>query len=178
MMTSKIIFFAAVSAATLAVILLAVVSPLPKKSQSTRSRPWLALSLYMQPPHLPNPRREATLHANSAFIFQHKLTEGPKNTSRVIGKARGFIVPIEHSALSAFNIIYLTLDTPEYSGSLSVEAKQVGHGTREELTVVGGTGSFAFARGLAVLSQAEGPSLADAAYHLTLRLRFPGAIPG
>lgn len=91
------------------------------------------------------------------------------------------MVPIEHSALSAFNIIYLTFDTPEYSGSLSVEAKQVGHGTREELTVVGGTGSFAFARGLAVLSQAERPSQADATYHLTLRLRFPGesgAAPG
>nr|XP_010906916.1 dirigent protein 1-like [Elaeis guineensis] len=178
-MTPKIIFFAAVSAAILAVILLAVVSPLPRKSQGTQSRSWTALSLYMQPPRLQN-LTEATVHANSAFIFQHKLTEGPKNTSRVIGKARGFIVPIEHLALSAFNTIYLTFDTPEYSGSLSVEVKQVGHGTREELTVVGGTGSFAFARGLAVLA-AERPSQAEAAYHLTLRLRFPGesgAIPG
>ncbi|EHA8590199.1 hypothetical protein COCNU_scaffold016103G000040 [Cocos nucifera] len=93
--------------------------------RGTQSRPWLqALSVYMQPPRLQNPRQEATLHPNSAFIFLHKLTEGPKNTSRVIGKARGFIVPIEHSALSAFNIIYLTFDTPEYSGSLGVEAKQ------------------------------------------------------
>ncbi|KAK1554893.1 hypothetical protein Q3G72_018804 [Acer saccharum] len=175
----------AVVLATLAVILLALFSPVAhnKKPQSkSHSRPWLALSLYIQQPNIPpsppyttNPPTQSAADAG-AFVFHRTLTEGPENTSRPVGKAQGFIVPIEHFANSAFNIVYLTFDAPEFSGSLSVEAKHVEHKNREELKVVGGTGSFAFARGLAVFAQTDNHT-----YHVKLQLRFPNrsqTIPG
>ncbi|KAK3231528.1 hypothetical protein Dsin_003409 [Dipteronia sinensis] len=172
-MLPRIIFCSAVVLATLAVVLLALFSPVShnKKSQSkNHSRPLLALSLYLQqpniltsPPHTTNPPTQS-----GAFVFHRALTEGPENTSRPVGKAQGFIVPIEHFANSAFNIVYLTFDAPEFSGSLSVEAKHIEHKNREELKVVGGTGSFAFARGLAVFAQTDNHT-----YHVKLQLRFP-----
>ncbi|XVE94781.1 hypothetical protein REPUB_Repub02eG0038700 [Reevesia pubescens] len=170
--------------AILVVILLALLSPIGHKNQAKNpSGPWLALSLYIQQPHISTSNIQPVAQSDAgAFIFHHALTEGPENTSRVVGKAQGFIIPIEYFANSVFNIIYLTFETPEYSGSLSVQAKHVEQKDREELTVVGGTGSFAFARGLAVFAQTKSQSSeADATYHVKLQLRFPNrsqTIPG
>ncbi|KAM1449646.1 hypothetical protein ACFX1R_009308 [Malus domestica] len=190
MMLSRIIFCTAVLLATLAVILLAFFSPLPKRKSSP---PWLDLSLYIQ--QSPNNNNNNNIGGSNnagkqpqpdssrgAFIFHRMLTEGPENTSRVVGKAQGFIIPVEHFANSGFNIIYLTFHTPQYSGSLSVEAKHVSRQDTEELTVMGGTGSFAFARGVAVFAQttdqddqqpSSGNGVDYATYHVKLQLRFP-----
>ncbi|KAB5568966.1 hypothetical protein DKX38_002759 [Salix brachista] len=170
----------AFSLALLTVILLAFFSPVPRdKNQSNKSttRPRLALSLYIQQPQVSSSEVQPAVRSEAgAFIFHRKLTEGLENTSRVIGKAQGFIIPVENFAYSGFNIIHLTFDAPDYSGSLSVQAKHLEHKDREELTVVGGTGSFAFARGLAVFSQ-TGPRATDVdgTFHvkLQLQLRFP-----
>ncbi|KAJ7970325.1 Dirigent protein [Quillaja saponaria] len=184
MMLPKIIFCIAVSLATLAVILLALVSPVShRKPSKNNSRPWLALSLYIQQPHISSSNAQPAAAADAgAFIFHQILTEGPENTSRVVGKAQGFIIPLEQFAQSAFNVIYLTFDTPDYSGSLSVQAKHIAHKDTEQLTVVGGTGSFAFARGLAVFAQTDRQqSDGDATYHVKLHLNFPNhsrTIPG
>lgn len=129
----------------------------------------------------------AQSNAAGALIFHRTLTEGPENTSRVVGKAQGFIIPVEQFAHSDFNILYLSFHTAEYSGSISVRAKHVAQ--KDELTVVGGTGSFAFARGLAVFAQTASPhqttssDIDDATYHVKLQLRFPNnqsrsTIPG
>ncbi|XP_050364622.1 pterocarpan synthase 1 [Argentina anserina] len=173
MMLPRIIFCAAVLLAILTVILLALVSPVP---QRTPPLPSLDLSLYIQQPHVGSSNSlQPVAHSNTgAFIFHRKLTEGPENTSRVVGKAQGFIIPMENFAESAFNIIYLTFHTPKYSGSLSVQAKHVSRKDTEELTVMGGTGSFAFARGLAVFAQSDQqPVGAESTYHVKLQLRFP-----
>ncbi|KAL5777913.1 hypothetical protein ACOSP7_010839 [Xanthoceras sorbifolium] len=149
-MLPRIIFCSAVVLATLAVILLALLSPVAHRKQSkNHPRPWLqALSLYIQQPNI---LATSDMHpptqsgAGAAFIFHRTLTEGPENTSRPVG-------------------------------SLSVEAKHVEHKNREELTVVGGTGSFAFARGLAVFAQTDNQT-----YHVKLQLKFPNRsqkIPG
>uniref|UniRef100_A0A6N2MU23 Dirigent protein n=1 Tax=Salix viminalis TaxID=40686 RepID=A0A6N2MU23_SALVM len=181
MMGCRILFCTAVSLALLTVILLAFFSPVPRdKNQSNTSttRPRLALSLYIQQPQVSSSEVQPAVRSEAgAFIFHRKLTEGLENTSRVIGKAQGFIIPVENFAYSGFNIIHLTFDAPDYSGSLSVQAKHLEHKDREELTVVGGTGSFAFARGLAVFSQ-TGPRATDhvdGTFHvkLQLQLRFP-----
>lgn len=179
-MLPRVIFCTTVSLAILAVILLALLSPMSHKkpSKNNTKPPWLALSLYIQQPQVASSNTQPVTKSDAeAFIFHRMLTEGPENTSRVVGKAQGFIVPVEQFAHSAFNIIYLSFDTKEYSGSLSVEAKHVAHKDREELTVVGGTGSFAFARGFAVFAQADHtqlPTDVDAStYHVKLQLRFP-----
>ncbi|GMI98638.1 hypothetical protein like AT5G42655 [Hibiscus trionum] len=173
-MLQRIIFCFAVVLAIVAVVLLSLLSPLSHKSSSKNpSRPWLALSMYIQQPLSTSsihPDHPVARSDAGAFIFHRALTEGPENTSRVVGKARGFIIPVEHFANSAFNIIYLTFETPEFNGSLSVEAKHVEDEDIQELRVVGGTGYFAFARGLAVFMQSSVP---DPAYRVKLQLRFP-----
>ncbi|KAG6624800.1 dirigent protein 6 [Carya illinoinensis] len=186
-MLPRVVFCTAVSLAILVVVLLALLSPGPHRKPSKNHHhtrpPWLALSLYIQQPQiagfstLPQARSAA-----EALVFHRTLTEGPTNTSRVVGKAQGFIVPVEGFAHSAFNIIYLTFDTSEHSGSLSVEAKHVAHNDMQLLTVVGGTGSFAFARGLAAFTQTDRhSSVVDASYRVKLQLQFPNrsqTVPG
>ncbi|KDP38448.1 hypothetical protein JCGZ_04373 [Jatropha curcas] len=175
MMRCRIVFCVAVFLAILLVILLSFLSPSPIPHKSS-SRSWFALSLYIQQPQIPSSNVHPAAQSNpGAFIFHRILTEGPENTSRTIGKAQGFIIPIQHFADSAFNIIHLTFDTPRYSGTLSAQAKHIAHKDREELEVVGGTGYFAFARGLAVFTQTDGllTSDVDAAYQIKLQLRFP-----
>ncbi|KAG8389978.1 hypothetical protein BUALT_Bualt01G0035600 [Buddleja alternifolia] len=183
-MLCRIIYCIAVILATASVILLALFSPLPHR-KNNHNPPLLALSFYIQQPQVGG--GSATHPAASppearALIFHRTLTEGPENTSRVVGKAQGFIIPVESFAHSAFNIIYLTFHSHEYSGSISVQAKNLGHKEKEQLAVVGGTGSFAFARGLAVFAQTDREiSNFDANYHIKLRLEFPNRsqnIPG
>lgn len=177
-MLPRIIFCVAVVLATLTVVLLALISPAARRNHSSKS-PSMALSLYIQQPQIASSDTQssvAQISGAGAFVFHHTLTEGPEKTSRSVGKAQGFIVPIEQFAHSAFNIIYLTFDTPHYSGSLSVQANDVAHKENEELTVVGGTGSFAFARGHAIFSNTQRQT-----YHVNLRLKFPNrshSIPG
>ncbi|PPR83583.1 hypothetical protein GOBAR_AA37124 [Gossypium barbadense] len=183
-MLPRIIFCFAVVIAIAVVVLLALLSPVSHKSSSKNpSRPWLALSMYIQHPHISRSSVQPVAQSDAgAFVFHRALTEGPKNTSRIVGKAQGFIIPIEHFADSAFNIIYLTFETPKLNGSLSIQANNVEHEDRQELTVVGGTGYFAFARGLAVFMQTKSQSSeADPTYHVKLQLRFPNrsqTIPG
>ncbi|KAJ4964994.1 hypothetical protein NE237_016843 [Protea cynaroides] len=176
-MLPRIIFCITISAAILAVILLAVISPVAHKKQQKNHQtgPSIALSLYIQHPQRTHHKTPPSAASNAvAFIFHHTITEGPENTSPAIGKAQGFIIPIEHFAHSMFNIIYLTFNTPHYNGSLSVQANHMTHMAREDLTVVGGTGSFAFARGIAVFAQDHPqPSDVDAMYNVKLHLKFP-----
>ncbi|XP_062090524.1 dirigent protein 20 [Humulus lupulus] len=197
MMWARIIFCTSVFLAVLVVVLLALFSPIPHNplSKDHTKPPWLALSLYIQQPKVGGIGMQppvAQSDAPGAFIFHRTLTEGPENTSRVVGKAQGIIIPSEQFAHSNFNILYLSFDTAEYSGSLSVEAKHVAHKDVEELTVLGGTGSFAFARGLAVFAQStsgrdkttsSSDDLDATTYHVRLQLRLPNqsrsfTIPG
>ncbi|XP_051150901.1 pterocarpan synthase 1 [Andrographis paniculata] len=172
-MLSRIIYCTAVVLATAVVILLALFSPQPYTTNPTG--PLLALSFYIQQPHFtPRPTAAAPPPPDAALIFHRTLTEGPENTSRVVGNAQGFIIPVESFAHSAFNIVYLTFQTEEFSGSVSVEAKNyLAHKEDDEIKkmdVVGGTGAFAFARGHAFFAKED--NLA-ASYVIKLHLKFP-----
>ncbi|XP_054820386.1 dirigent protein 6 [Prosopis cineraria] len=176
-MLSRVLFCTAFSLATVVVILLALLSPASHKKSHPRA--WLDLSLYIQKPHIPPSNSRPQLgDKGGAFIFHRVLTEGPDHNSRIVGKAQGFIIPTQQFALSAFNVIYLTFETPERSGSLSVQAREAGDKGSEEFTVVGGTGSFAFARGVAVFTGTDmGSREVDASYYVRLQLEFPNQSP-
>ncbi|AED94843.1 Disease resistance-responsive (dirigent-like protein) family protein [Arabidopsis thaliana] len=109
-----------------------------------------------------------------ALIFRRTLTEGPENNSRIVGKAEGFIIPHEDFANSDFNVIYLTLETPEYTGSVSIRSRDMTHKLKEVMEVVGGTGAFAFARGIAMFNEIDDhEEEAVTTYRVKLLLRFP-----
>ncbi|CAN1273650.1 Pterocarpan synthase 1, partial [Linum perenne] len=174
MMLCRIIFCVSLLISIIAVFLLAFLSPIPHHAYNTK--PWVALSLYVQQPRIPpSTTRPVATRISGVFVFHRSLTQGPENTSRVVGKAQGFIIPVEKFAKSPFNVVYLTFNTPEFSGSLSVEAKNVALAEEREegrqLAVVGGTGSFAFARGFAVFARKGGDQYGT--YQLKLQLRFP-----
>lgn len=175
-MLSKMIFCIAVLLATLIVILLTVFSPVVhRKPAKNSTSPLMAFSMYLRQPQISNFNFHTVAPSDAkALIFRRTLTDGPENTSLVVGEAQGFIIPVEQFAESAFNVIYFTFDTDEYWGSLSVQAKSIGAKDGDELAVVGGTGSFAFARGLAVIQQiAPEGSASHVTYKIKLKLEFP-----
>lgn len=186
-MVAKIIFCSAVIAATVAVILLALLPP-PKTNSTvpTSNKHWLSLALYVQNPPSRHRLPEMTTSGSTgdvtqtALVFHHILTDGPENGSRVIGEAQGFVIPTQSFAYSSFNIIHLSFRTEEYSGSLSVDGREVSRRRTEVLRVVGGTGSFAFARGSAVFERLDRHHhhprrrrRRTLLYHVKLRLIFP-----
>lgn len=173
-MLPRIIFCAAVSAAILAVVLLALVSPTAHKNPSSQ-KAMLSLSMYVQKLAPPSSLSAAVgPPPGAAVIFYHALTEGPGEETPVVGVAQGFIIPSEKFARSAFNVIYFSLRTREFSGSVGVEGRRLREEEREELRVLGGTGSFAFARGHAVLTRISRLRAGGAAlYHVKLHLLLP-----
>lgn len=176
-MLANIIFCSAVCLAALTVLLLSLLSPVPYKEHETDlQKPLVALSLYIKQPRTMNRNKNGDTDSSmAALTFHRMLTEGPESTSTIVGRAQGFIIPVEQFAHSAFNIIHLTFNTANYSGSLSIQAKQLEHKKIEELRVVGGTGSFAFARGKAVFVEAdqELSGVDTPIYQVNLQLAFP-----
>ncbi|CAM0876133.1 unnamed protein product [Alopecurus aequalis] len=171
-MVGRVIFCVVIAAAILAVVLLATVSPLPhrstandKSSQGTR-----AITVYIHPAASAGTARQrrqqgGAAHEDeqvaSALVFRHRMTSRPEITSRTVGVASGFVLPLPgergSAMMSAFDTVHLAFDAPGLSGSLCVEAARSKKGDGEEvLRVVGGTGAFAFAHGHAVLSAKRG----------------------
>ncbi|VVB07615.1 unnamed protein product [Arabis nemorensis] len=181
-MLTRIIFLIAVATSFLVVLLLALFSPVPNYDPPESL---FSFSLYVQQTHIPSSyssrqstQRMARSHhhrgGGGALIFRRTLTEGPENNSRVVGKAEGFIIPHEDFANSDFNVIYLTLETPEYTGSVSIRSRDMAHKLEEVMEVVGGTGAFAFARGIAMFSEIDDDhEEAITTYRVKLLLRFP-----
>lgn len=189
-MLARIIFFVSVSAAILAVILLATISPIPKRSQKSSSADynWISLSLYVQP-YSHNQSTTRYGESASVYVFKHRLTMGLDHSSPVVGTLTGFVLPQKDLLLSSFNIVHLAFfNLTELSGSLCIEVRQAMGGRRraEQLVIVGGTGSFAFSSGnasLVLMKNAHQSVDADSRYLIKLRIgllpdRNMNTIPG
>lgn len=187
-MLGRVIFCVVIAAAVLAVVLLATVSPLPHRS-TARPRGFRDITLYIHPAAsgaaTQQQRHQGAAHggerAASALVFRHRMTAGPEITSAAVGAASGFVLPGERgSAMSAFDTVHLAFDAPGLSGSLCVEVARSKEAPREEvLRVVGGTGTFAFARGHgAVLRPERGKRLDDGGAATALHLELSVASSG
>eukprot|EP01018_Ginkgo_biloba_P028460 Gb_28538 [translate_table: standard] len=188
-MISKILVCTAVLAATVAVVLLSVLTPggtthhHPETQQKPKPKPIDPnrknrgiISLYIQHSPPVNADSNKVPSSRRIFVFDQPLTEGPENTSRPIGRAQGFMLPDGLFASSAFNVFNLNLNTSEYQGSVSIQGKRKHHQPKEELPVVGGTGYFVYARGFAVFTLPNittDSSVPKPLYHVKLHLRFP-----
>ncbi|CAH8306782.1 unnamed protein product [Eruca vesicaria subsp. sativa] len=182
-MLTRLIFLIAVATSVTVVLLLALFSPVPDYDPLESL---FSFSLYVQQTHISSSsyvsRRSSThrmagTHSRGvgggALIFRRTLTEGPDNSSRIMGKAEGFIIPHEEFANSDFNVIYLTLETPEYTGSVSIRSRDMARKLEEVMEVVGGTGAFAFARGIAMFDEVGDEEEAVTTYRVKLLLKFP-----
>ncbi|KAI4369152.1 hypothetical protein MLD38_017635 [Melastoma candidum] len=83
-------------------------------------------------------------------VADDPLTEGPSISSKLVGRAQGIFASAsqeEVALLMAFNYVFLE---GEYNGStLSVYGRNPIFNEVREMTVIGGTGVFRFARGYA-----------------------------
>lgn len=186
-MLPKVIFLSAITAATLCVVLLAILSPghrarHPSACNSTASAPELFLSLYLQPlssspPPVPT-NQHTSQTAHSALVFRRTITDQPGSDSPAVGRAQGFVIPADRFPGSGLDVVYVSIGTTALSGGLAVRSPGTRLPLAEELPVIGGTGSFAFARGTAVFvhSALRGDGVA-VPYRLKLRLRFPDRSP-
>ncbi|KAL5209774.1 hypothetical protein ABZP36_005397 [Zizania latifolia] len=176
---TTIIFCVVIAAAVLAVILLATVSPLPRRSAGQKGGGpdnLRILTVYIHPTaeaasgSAPQQRRHGD--AASGLVFHHRMTAGLESASRTVGVASGFVLlPGDEgaTATSVFDTVHLAFGAATgVSGTLCVQAsgekaprrrQRGGEGgeVMEVLRVVGGTGAFAsVARGEAVLRAAAG----------------------
>lgn len=194
-MIAKILMCTAVVAATVTVILLSVLTPggqnhgghhpqEPKPIGQPNNNN--VLSLYIQPGSDGiNSIAESNVFGSVSHIvvFDQPVTEAPHNTSPVVGRAQGFMLP------SAFSVLDLNLNSSEYKGSLSIRGQQTkklhahddheNSSRREEFAVIGGTGHFALATGFAVFTSlnvnsntttSPGGAASKPFYHVRLHL--------
>eukprot|EP01018_Ginkgo_biloba_P037750 Gb_23182 [translate_table: standard] len=92
---------------------------------------------------------------NNAFgdmvVFNDRLTEGPELNSTVIGSAQGFYFYDQMDKPNAWFAFTAVLDTPHYNGTLTFMGADRITLKKRDISVVGGTGDFALARGIATL---------------------------
>ncbi|KAL3722666.1 hypothetical protein ACJRO7_034956 [Eucalyptus globulus] len=99
---------------------------------------------------------EATMTEKSPTLFgvvnmiDDPLTEGPEPESPLIGRAQGFYSSVGLESLALHMNVNLVFTTPEYNGStLSILGRNPALETYREMPIVGGTGIFRLASGVA-----------------------------
>ncbi|XP_062209024.1 uncharacterized protein LOC133910759 [Phragmites australis] len=197
-MLARIIFCVVIAAAILAVVLLATVSPLPRRSGGHKGAPGLrTFTVYIHPTASTTAQQQQQLRGAvhrgeaSALVFHHRMTAGPESTSRTVGAASGFLLPTGegYAATSVFDIVHLAFDgAAGMSGGLCVEASNEkapgpgrsgrGRDGEEELLVVAGTGDFAFVHGHAVVLRGQRLGRGAAAMATALQLELGVASAG
>ena len=93
-----------------------------------------------------------TLFGYSA-IMDDPLTEGPEFTSKPVGRVQGLYASASFSEFSLLCAMTLVFTNDKYNGStLSVLGSNPTMHQHREMPVVGGTGVFRLARGIAMLT--------------------------
>ncbi|XP_073017912.1 dirigent protein 22-like [Primulina eburnea] len=89
----------------------------------------------------------------SLSMEDNLLTTGPDPRSPPIGRAQGLLGFSDLNEIAVYQSLNFIFKEGLYSGStISVFGRRLGRKDEQELSVVGGTGDFRLARGIAVLS--------------------------
>ncbi|KAH7422194.1 hypothetical protein KP509_13G095600 [Ceratopteris richardii] len=103
-------------------------------------------SIYSLPPNISFPNPFAFGVRNT---FEDPITEGPSNSSNSLGKAQGFYVLDSFTEFTLFHLFTANITEGEHKGIINIFGQVREVDPVRYLTVVGGTGAFLGARGLA-----------------------------
>ncbi|KAH6555079.1 hypothetical protein KP509_1Z091100 [Ceratopteris richardii] len=103
-------------------------------------------SIYGLPPNIsfPNPYTFGVMNT-----FEDPITSGPSNTSAPLGKAQGFYLLNSFNEYTLFHVFTANITEGDYKGTISIFGQVREVDPVRYLTVIGGTGAFLGARGLA-----------------------------
>ncbi|KAG6413501.1 hypothetical protein SASPL_126214 [Salvia splendens] len=111
---------------------------------------------------------EASITANSPTSFgvihvvDNLVTAGPDINSAAVGRAQGLATFADLHTVAASENINFVFTAGEFNGStISTTGRNPVTNLERELTVVGGTGAFRFARGYAITSTYSDDTAAD-----------------
>ncbi|KAL1312270.1 hypothetical protein HN51_038903 [Arachis hypogaea] len=98
----------------------------------------------------PEGRAKDTLPFGTTVIIEDPLTAGPEPESKLIGKAQGLYTSISQVEMALMMVMTFAFTEGEFNGStLSVLGRNNVELPVREMPIVGGTGVFQFARGIA-----------------------------
>ncbi|KAH7278230.1 hypothetical protein KP509_38G031500 [Ceratopteris richardii] len=103
-------------------------------------------SIYGRAPNIsfPNPFSFGVMNT-----FEDPLTAGPSNTSKSLGKAQGFYVLNSFTEFTLFHLFTANITEGDFKGTIDIFGQVREVDPVRYLTVIGGTGAFLGARGLA-----------------------------
>ncbi|KAH6556213.1 hypothetical protein KP509_1Z197100 [Ceratopteris richardii] len=129
-----------------AIIKFSPADPLPSPSTCTTPSTTPFNSICGLPPNIsfPNPYTLGVMNT-----FEDPITSGPSNTSAPLGKAQGFYLLNSFNKYTLFHVFTANITEGDYKGTIAIFGQVREVDPIRYLTVIGGTGSFLGARGLA-----------------------------
>lgn len=95
-------------------------------------------------------KTSATLFG-TVMVMDDLLTEGPEATSKMVGRAQGIYVFSCQQKLHLLMALTFVFESGKYNGStIAIMGKNAVFDKVREMPIVGGSGSFRFARGYAL----------------------------
>eukprot|EP01018_Ginkgo_biloba_P005164 Gb_23842 [translate_table: standard] len=89
------------------------------------------------------------MHFGDMVVFDDPITLEPRLHARQIGRAQGFYFYDQKKRFSAWLGFTAVLDSREYNGTLTFAGADPIYVKKRDIVVVGGTGDFFLARGIA-----------------------------
>ncbi|KAI3458403.1 hypothetical protein Pfo_015066 [Paulownia fortunei] len=87
------------------------------------------------------------------YMADNLLTDGPEPDSKIVGRAQGMIAFADLHDIAIYMVVNIVFTEGKYSGStISILGRNLLSEEERELPIVGGTGVFRMARGIAVTS--------------------------
>ncbi|XVE69521.1 hypothetical protein DITRI_Ditri09bG0158800 [Diplodiscus trichospermus] len=96
------------------------------------------------------PPKNSSVSFGMTFMVDDPLTEKPKPTSKLVGRAQGIYALASQHDIGLLMVMNFAFSEGIYNGSaLSILGRNAALDTVREMPIVGGSGIFRFARGYA-----------------------------